>query len=136
VGTEWQIIQKMSYYNPPRSTRNHFVEPPSIFSRLVGALPSSIIVQIQRLWNRRSYSLLSANAAKLPQTLRQKPRNWDAPRRLLNLPNLLAVCWILLLLWGERWVFESSVSSCRWEEWERWVRAPLTILLLKELTIT
>jgi len=117
----------MNYYNPPRSTRNHFVEPPSIFSRLVGALPSNIIVQIQRLWNRTNYSLLSDNAVKLPRTLRQKPRSWDA-RRFLNLPNLLAVSWILLLLWGERWVFESSISSCEWGEWERWVSSELGII--------
>lgn len=109
----------MSYYNPPRSTRNHFIEPPSIFSRFVGALPNGIIFQVQQLWNRINFSLSVANMAKLPRTLRQKPKNWDG-RRLLNLPNLLAVFWILLLLWGERWVFESSVSSCKWGEWERW----------------
>lgn len=28
--------------------------------------------------------------------------------------------WALLLLWGERWVFQSSINECKWGQWERW----------------
>lgn len=122
----------MTYYKPPRSTRNHFIEPPSFFSRLAGAVHSSVILPVQRLWRPRSYSLLSTNAAILPRNMRRNPRNWDV-RRSLNLPNLLAVFWILLLLWGERWVFESSISACRWGTWEQWVRTKFRMKRLMNL---
>jgi hypothetical protein len=45
-----------------------------------------------------------------------------APRRLFSFPHLLVACWIVILLWGERWVFDSKVDSCDWENWEDWVR--------------
>jgi hypothetical protein len=44
-----------------------------------------------------------------------------APRRLLSFPHLLALLWLVLLLWGERWVFGTRVSKCQWEKWEDWV---------------
>ena len=33
----------------------------------------------------------------------------------------LVVIWVLMLWWGERITFGSSVSSCEWEKWEHWV---------------
>ncbi|KAI5859662.1 hypothetical protein GGS23DRAFT_309117 [Durotheca rogersii] len=41
-------------------------------------------------------------------------------RRLLSLPHLLVALWVLVLLWGERWVFASRVRSCDWDHWEDW----------------
>ncbi|KAH7313469.1 putative manganese ion homeostasis [Stachybotrys elegans] len=42
------------------------------------------------------------------------------PRRLFSLPHLLVFCWFIAILWGERWIFESKVESCEWENWESW----------------
>jgi hypothetical protein len=44
-----------------------------------------------------------------------------APRRLFSLPHILVAFWLLLLLWGERWVFATRVQRCRWDQWENWV---------------
>ncbi|KAK3500593.1 calcineurin-like phosphoesterase-domain-containing protein [Neurospora crassa] len=40
--------------------------------------------------------------------------------RLFSFPHLLVAAWIVVLLWGERWVFHSAVEECEWEKWERW----------------
>lgn len=45
-----------------------------------------------------------------------------APRRLFSLPHFLVVVWMVILLWGERWVFDSKVETCSWDHWEKWVR--------------
>ncbi|KFH43345.1 Cell division control protein-like protein [Hapsidospora chrysogenum ATCC 11550] len=42
------------------------------------------------------------------------------PRRLLSFPHLLVGFWIIILLWGERWVFDSKVDNCDWNHWEDW----------------
>lgn len=34
---------------------------------------------------------------------------------------LLAVFWIWLLSWGEKRSFETHISRCKWENWEKWV---------------
>ncbi|ORY57179.1 Metallo-dependent phosphatase-like protein [Pseudomassariella vexata] len=41
-------------------------------------------------------------------------------RRLLSFPHLLVGLWVLVLLWGERWIFASRVQSCDWDHWEKW----------------
>ena len=43
-----------------------------------------------------------------------------AARRLLSFPHLLVLFWIVILLWGERWVFDSKVERCEWSSWEKW----------------
>lgn len=40
--------------------------------------------------------------------------------RLLSFPHLLVAMWVFVLLWGERWVFESRVDHCDWDRWEQW----------------
>ena len=52
--------------------------------------------------------------------MRQVRRNLTA-RRLLSFPHLLALLWMLLLLWGERWIFTTHVGVCDWKNWEKWV---------------
>ena len=42
--------------------------------------------------------------------------------RLLSIPTALFLSWIFLLLWGERRIFNQSVTQCRWDKWEIWVR--------------
>jgi hypothetical protein len=116
---EWTAT-KMTTYSTQQSTRNHFVDPPSLLERVIAGLPSGLAAKIQRLWDRQSYSAVSTQQSKVPRSLRQIPQRWNV-RRLLSLPHLLVAVWALLLLWGERWVFRSSVNECEWGNWERWV---------------
>jgi ethanolamine phosphate phosphodiesterase len=117
---EWQVAAEMPPPYSTRSFRDHFVEPPSILERMIAGLPGELASQMQRLWDRQSYASTSTVTSKIPRPLRQMERNWH-PRRLLNLPNLLVAVWLLLLLWGERWVFQNSLKACEWRNWERWV---------------
>ncbi|CAJ2500037.1 Uu.00g028900.m01.CDS01 [Anthostomella pinea] len=41
-------------------------------------------------------------------------------RRIFSFPHLLVALWMLVLLWGERWTFASSVRNCDWDHWEDW----------------
>ncbi|KAK2591344.1 hypothetical protein QQS21_010969 [Conoideocrella luteorostrata] len=41
-------------------------------------------------------------------------------RRLLSFPHFLFLIWVVILLWGERWVFETKVQKCDWKHWETW----------------
>ncbi|KAK5467625.1 hypothetical protein LTS15_000598 [Exophiala xenobiotica] len=41
-------------------------------------------------------------------------------RRIWNLPCALVLIWALVLVWGERFVFDTSVKQCLWQEWESW----------------
>jgi hypothetical protein len=91
-----------------------------MLSRLIAALPSGLAVHMQRIWDRQSHSSISTSQSRIPRALRQVSQNWHL-RRLLSLPHILIVLWALLLLWGERWVFENRIKACQWENWEKWV---------------
>lgn len=73
----------------------------------------------QRLWawakgpGRQRATWLSLAA------IHQLRRNLTS-RRLWSFPHLVVVFWVLILLWGERWVFDSKVASCDWDHWEDW----------------
>ncbi|KAH7027516.1 uncharacterized protein B0I36DRAFT_364705 [Microdochium trichocladiopsis] len=41
-------------------------------------------------------------------------------RRLLSFPHVLVALWMVLMLWGERWVFAGKVRDCDWHHWEHW----------------
>ncbi|PMD38279.1 hypothetical protein L207DRAFT_492010 [Hyaloscypha variabilis F] len=107
-----------SYYNT-RSTRDHFVEPPSLLSRVLAGLPSGLSAQIQQLWDGNSYTATSTSSPRIPRGLRHWSERWHL-KRLLNLPHLLVLVWLVVLLWGERWVFQSAIKTCEWGRWERW----------------
>ncbi|KAF0318152.1 calcineurin-like phosphoesterase [Colletotrichum asianum] len=73
----------------------------------------------QRLWHfwqtrgrRMTINMLYQAGWQLRQNL--------TARRLLSFPHLLVCLWMLILLWGERWVFSSRVADCRWSNWESW----------------
>ncbi|KAM0262933.1 hypothetical protein ACHAQJ_001528 [Trichoderma viride] len=53
------------------------------------------------------------------RVLHQIRRNLTA-RRLLSFPHVLVVLWMLLLFWGERWIYTNHVNVCDWKSWERW----------------
>ncbi|KUJ24128.1 uncharacterized protein LY89DRAFT_703337 [Mollisia scopiformis] len=106
-----------TYYST--STRDHFVEPPSLLSRLISALPSGLPAQMHRVFESPTQS---TTASRIPRSLRRWERSCLSlhPRRLLSLPHAFIAIWVVLLLWGERWVFRSSVQECKWENWESW----------------
>lgn len=105
-----------TYYSASRSTRDHFIEPPSILARIFS---SDLSLQIRRLWERKEYNMVSTKHSRIPRSVRRWQFN---PRSWANLPHLLVGVWMVMLLWGERWVFQSAVEECKWENWERWVR--------------
>lgn len=79
---------------------------------------------LRRLW---AYSNGSGRVTALSlamQGLRQAKRNLAA-RRLLSFPHLLVAFWLVVLLWGERWIFTTKVNSCDWDHWEDWVSSEL-----------
>ncbi|KAG6010014.1 hypothetical protein E4U21_000455 [Claviceps maximensis] len=53
------------------------------------------------------------------RTAHQIRRNLVA-RRVLSFPHFLFLFWMVILLWGERWVFDSKVQRCDWANWEKW----------------
>ena len=113
----------MAYYNaayPSRSARDHFIEPPSIIERFFTALPGSLAVLVQKILGLPKFALVNSGTLRVPRTW-QEARQRFHPRGLLNLPNAFIIIWIFVLLWGERWVFERSISACQWGSWERWV---------------
>jgi hypothetical protein len=57
-----------------------------------------------------------------------------APARLLSFPHLLVLFWIIIILWGERWVFDSKVDDCDWDHWENWVRLPTQLSCVTSYT--
>ncbi|XDG08767.1 hypothetical protein ABKA04_008382 [Annulohypoxylon sp. FPYF3050] len=74
---------------------------------------------IRRLWgymNGRGRHVAWGLAIKGGQQVR---RNLTR-RRLLSFPHVLVVFWMLVMLWGERWIFASRVRSCDWDHWEDW----------------
>ena len=42
--------------------------------------------------------------------------------RLWSLPTILILIWAVVLIWGERVVFQRRVNECQWQQWEAWVR--------------
>ncbi|RKF53569.1 Cell division control protein 1 [Golovinomyces cichoracearum] len=75
-------------------------------------------------FNSRSY------ARKIVQYL-NKHNFWN---RLLTLPHFCIAFWIVLLLWGEVWVFRSNVKQCDWSRWEIWPKnaSPHHLILLAD----
>ncbi|KAG5921293.1 hypothetical protein E4U42_005918, partial [Claviceps africana] len=58
-------------------------------------------------------------AAVAARTAHQIRRNLVA-RRVFSFPHFLLLFWMVILLWGERWVFDSKVQRCEWRNWEKW----------------
>lgn len=102
---------------PPRpSYRNHFVELHTLFARVRDALPMEVQNWIADIQSRFGYGgRRRADQRGFLQELR------SVVRRAFCVANLLILIWVVTLRWGERTVFQESVSSCVWETWERWV---------------
>lgn len=115
-----------------RSSRDHFMEPPSIVSRVLNVLPTRLAVLAMRILDRPRGAI-----AQFPTTLRNARRAARRPtlRSFVNIPNAFIAVWVLLLLWGERWAFHSAIKQCRWENWERWVSYLRDVVLGRMLTV-
>ena len=93
------------------------------------ALVARIIRSLVHFWNQRGRRMTVAAGLSLARRLR---RNLTY-RRIFSFPHLLVAIWVVVLLWGERWVFHSKVEDCHWTNWENWVRPlppPLLVLPL------
>ncbi|KAL2258634.1 hypothetical protein VTK26DRAFT_8001 [Humicola hyalothermophila] len=69
-----------------------------------------------RWWRERGRHLASATMLSFAHRLRLNLTY----HRMVSFPHMLVAIWVVVLLWGERWVFHSKVESCRWSNWENW----------------
>lgn len=76
---------------------------------------------LHRYWNARGKRATLAFLLEVAHILR---RNLTL-RRLSSFPHLMVIIWVVVLLWGERWIFHTKVESCHWSNWEKWVMIPL-----------
>ena len=79
--------------------------------------PESLTHQAWRL--ARAFYLYRIRPFAIGHTSALKRREWNF-RRLFSLANALVVIWWVVLYWGEKGVFNSTIESCNWEAWEKW----------------
>ncbi|KAK3335411.1 calcineurin-like phosphoesterase-domain-containing protein [Cercophora scortea] len=80
------------------------------------AFIASTIRSLWRFWNERGRRMTLAALVSAAHRLR---RNLTY-NRLLSFPHLLVGLWIVVVLWGERWIFHTKVEDCHWSKWENW----------------
>ncbi|KIV89791.1 hypothetical protein PV10_07166 [Exophiala mesophila] len=56
----------------------------------------------------------------LGQTLRRLHASTSVTFHLWRISSLLVLLWAIVLIWGERVVFDRSVTACQWQRWEKW----------------
>lgn len=108
----------MNHYNSHPRARvggDISINRPSLRERVLSALPPKVALTIQRAVHKGPMAI-----AHLPRRMWNSRRTLTR-RHILNLPNVFVVLWIFVLLWGEKWVFQSSIDACDWSKWERWV---------------
>lgn len=106
------------YYSPSR--RHLAATNDDTLSATCFQLLANTMRSLQRLWLEvRAYGpgILGVALGRASWRLR---RNMTA-RRIFSFPHFLVGFWLLLLLWGEYWVFDHRVEDCRWDNWEQWV---------------
>ena len=77
-------------------------------------------LMLTRLWRYCSGPGWVAAMNFTMQTAQQLRRNLSW-RRVLSFPHLVVMFWVVVMLWGEKWVFSSRVAGCDWDHWEKWV---------------
>lgn len=97
------------------SSRDHFVQPPSLIDRSLNYLNRKVPSSDDEEFDDYGLPRPSLSRRKSHPT-RQLPR-WQ---QLFTLPALLTLTWFLVLYWGERHVFHSSIQACDWSRWEKW----------------
>ncbi|KAL9109095.1 MAG: hypothetical protein Q9227_006186 [Pyrenula ochraceoflavens] len=112
----------MSYapMNGLRSTRNHYVDPPTLIERARNAIDPLLKESIEEA---KTLSAESTNVVKQLVRGDNKKAFKVISRRFLSVRSALVLIWVLLLWWGERLVFEHAVQSCDWGNWEKWPAA-------------
>lgn len=102
----------------PRSSRNHYVDPPSLFERAC-----SVIVPVIERSTTRTKALTTSNGGLSKRNWREEDN--ALRKRMVNVTFgvqlVLITVWLFLLRWGERTVFQSSLNRCSWGNWEKWV---------------
>lgn len=97
-------------------------------STLADNIAATLNLRAQRLWAwARGPGRHAATVAAYAVITRIRV-NLSA-RRLLSLPHVLLLFWMVILLWGERWVFDSKVARCDWDHWEDWVSFSIPVCL-------
>lgn len=86
---------------------------------IIEELRATVARSVRLLWRfaKGPGRIMAANS--LSRSLHQLKRNLVA-RRIFSFPHLLVGFWVIILLWGERWVFHSRVAQCHWDTWEKW----------------
>jgi hypothetical protein len=134
----------MSYAYPhggtavPRSFshRKHFVEPPNSPVRLTRKL-----LVTTRRWLAELHTNIRSSMPCLRCRGRRERKDlwreaWWLFRRGANFANAIILMWAFVLWWGERTVFESAVSTCLWETWEKWVRVLATFINILQMSVS
>jgi hypothetical protein len=94
-------------YGFPEGAQHQYPPPPSLAARVWRQL-HAFTLQYMIPW-------------LLERIQHLKNGRWTV-RSFLTLGKALALLWFIVLYWGERSVFKSSVADCQWENWENWVR--------------
>jgi hypothetical protein len=117
----------MSYSHGARSTRNHFVEPPSFLDRIRPVAPRPVRAIATVVRGRAAAAVRALLGAYERESRRSSRRSLIIVlvRLIFSVPNALLLLWIGTLWWGERTVFRDSVKACSWETWESWVSCPI-----------
>ncbi|OTA86442.1 hypothetical protein M434DRAFT_399886 [Hypoxylon sp. CO27-5] len=101
------------------SSYDHGYRNSGDFQSICDDIYATTKTMLERLWaytNGRGRQTAWSLAVQAGQQIR---RNLTR-RRLLSFPHLLVALWMLVMLWGERWIFASRVRSCDWDHWEDW----------------
>ncbi|KAI9789459.1 MAG: hypothetical protein M1816_006001 [Peltula sp. TS41687] len=108
------------------SSRDHFIQPPSLIDRSLNYLdrklpspPSSSDDETYNYGLPRPSLSSSRKSHHHHNALRLRLSQWRW-RHLFTLPVLLTLTWFVVLYWGERQVFVSSIRACNWSQWESW----------------
>lgn len=107
-----------AYPTGQRSSRNNFVEPPSLVDQISDYLPS-----IRHNGSSGSDPTAKGLAYRFMRdayAVLQLPSKWQL-RRIFNVTNLFIALWVYTIWWGERSVFQRAIESCHWSNWETWV---------------
>lgn len=97
-------------------------------STLADDITATLKLRAQRLWAWARGPGRHAVTVAGDRILTRIRVNLSA-RRVLSFPHVLVLFWVVILLWGERWVFDSKVANCDWDHWEDWVSSPFSLLL-------
>lgn len=108
----------------PYSSKSDFNYPPRYYPDHSTSLVDDCLAFITqacralaRFWRERGRHMVLAALVSAAHRLRQNLTY----NRLFSVPHLLVAVWVVVLLWGERWIFHTKVESCHWSNWEKWV---------------